>query len=178
AARVAREGVALLVRAEVADLEIAAATIYWTRQRTCAVTKLNLAALSPPPASSTAPTPPSEPTLQEPAMLGSVIGQRARRYGIVRPVDGPLPSLVVWFETDNNSPCEPPLDSVVLTITSVSNTTGQHSLYNAGEQPLRRQGNLYHAPVAAPASLGKDHALVFHPKKDVMEHDVGEHSIS
>ncbi|CAM9441202.1 unnamed protein product, partial [Ectocarpus sp. 8 AP-2014] len=164
--RIAKEGVALLVRAEVADLVIAAATIYWTRQRTCAVTKVNLAALSPPPASTTTPTPPSEPTLQEPAMLGSVIGQRARKTGIERPADGPLPSLVVWLDTDNESPCDPSLDSIGFTIASVSRTAGS-----------RTQSNLYHPPVPAPASLGKAHALVFHPKKDVMEQNVGEHSI-
>ncbi|CAN0389337.1 unnamed protein product, partial [Ectocarpus fasciculatus] len=167
AARIGKEGVVLLVRAEVADLQIARATIYWTRQRTCAVTKVNLAALSPPPASTTARSPPSEPTLQEPAMLGSVIGQRARKTGIKRPVDGPLPSLVVWCDTDNNSPFNPPLDSIAITIASVLRPTG-----------CREQRNLYHTPVAAPASLGKAHALVFRPKRGVMDQDVGEHSIS
>ena len=102
------------------------ATIYWTRQRTCAVTKVNVAALAPSSStSSSTPTPsPASRTLEEPAILPSVIGQRARRNGLVRPVDGPLPSLVVWLETDNDSPCDPPPDSISFAITSRSDSGG------------------------------------------------------
>lgn len=83
------------------------------------MTKVNLAAVAPPMAPSSTATPPTL-TLEEPALLSSVIGQRARRVGVTRPVDGPLPSLVVWLDTDNGTPCEPPHDSITFAITCVS----------------------------------------------------------
>lgn len=101
-------------------LPMVQATIYWIRQRTAAVTKVNLSALSPPAATGT----PSTPTLQEPVQLSSVIGQRARRSGIVRPLDGPLPSLVVWLDTDNDSPYQPPPDSISFAISPLSGPAG------------------------------------------------------
>ncbi|CAM9801278.1 unnamed protein product [Pylaiella littoralis] len=164
AARLARDGVALAVRAEANDLQIAGATIYWIRQRTAAVTKVNLAALAPQSAGGGT----STPTLEEPAMLSSVIGQRARTRGILRPLDGPLPSLVVWLDTDNGSPYQPPPDSISFKITPLAGPAGSRAL-----------SNLYADPVAAPESIGKPDAVVFHPKKDVTEFEqgVGEHTI-
>lgn len=43
----------------------------------------------------------------------------------------------------------------------------------------RALSNLYADPVAAPESIGKPDAVVFHPKKDVTEFEqgVGEHTI-
>eukprot|EP00903_Cladosiphon_okamuranus_P018047 g16608.t1 len=166
AARTAKEGVAIVVRAEASDVDIAGATIYWTRQRTSAVVKVNLAALTLSTAGAGASSS-SSPTLEEPAMLPTVIGQRTRQTGLVRPVDGPLPSLVVWLDTDNGSPCEPPPESISFTVTSIAGASG----------PSQTHTNLYAAPVAAPASLDKPNALVFKPKRDMMEQPVGEHQI-
>eukprot|EP00752_Nemacystus_decipiens_P004173 g3816.t1 len=160
-----KAGVALVVRAEASDVDIAGASIYWTRKRTSAVTKVNLAALKP--STSTSASASTTPTLQQPAMLPTVIGQRARQTGLVRPVDGPLPSLVVWLDTDNGSPCEPPPESVSFTMTSVASSAG----------PSQTFTNLYEAPVAAPESVNKPNAKIYHPKRDVMEQAVGEHKI-
>ncbi|CAM9532999.1 unnamed protein product [Hapterophycus canaliculatus] len=163
--RIAKEGVALVVRAEASGLGIAAATIFWTRQRTCAVTKVNLAALAPTTAAASTSTPPTL-TLEEPTLLSSVIGQRARRVGITRPVDGPLPSLVVWLDTDNDTPFQPPQDSISFLITCVSSPGS------------RAQSNLYQTPVLAPESIGESQALIFKPKRDAMDQNIGEHAIS
>lgn len=87
------------------------------------MTKVNLAALSSPTAASSSSSS-SSPALEEPKVLPAVLGQRARQSGLERPVDGPLPSLVVWLETDNGSPCEPPPDSISFAITSVPRSGG------------------------------------------------------
>lgn len=56
-------------------------------------------------------------TLEETQLMAGGIGQRGRRNGVIRPVDGPLPTLVIWLDTDNDSPFTPSADSISLAIT-------------------------------------------------------------
>ncbi|CAM9825307.1 unnamed protein product [Scytosiphon promiscuus] len=178
-ATIAEEGVPLVVRAEGSGLEIAGAMIYWIRQRTAAVTKVNLAAIAP----STTPSASTPPTLilEEPALLSSVIGQRVRRVGLTRPVDGPLPTLVVWLDTDNGTPCEPPHDSISFVVTRVSSPgadAGGYRKYRSEFFVSRPQTNLYQPAVLAPESMGRPQALIFKAKRDLMDQNIGEHCIS
>lgn len=56
--------------------------------------------------------------VEEPEVLSVGMGQRGRRSGIQRAVDGPLPSLLVWLETDNGTPLTPAADSIALDVTT------------------------------------------------------------
>lgn len=61
----------------------------------------------------------SEPhsELEEPRPLVVAIGQRGgKKIGVTRPADGPLPTLVVWLETDNDAPFTPPPESLTFTM--------------------------------------------------------------
>lgn len=42
----------------------------------------------------------------------------------------------------------------------------------------RMLANLYEAPVSAPPSIGRPHAVMFKPKGDTMEQNVGDHVIT
>lgn len=94
------------------------ACIIWKRLRTSAVTKVHLAMLSP-----ASETPDDDvPSLEEPVPLGAAFGQRGRRSGAIRPADGPLPTMVVWLDTDNDVPFVPPPDSITFAITTSAST--------------------------------------------------------
>ncbi|CAM9280554.1 unnamed protein product [Ascophyllum nodosum] len=154
-------GVALVVRADGSELEgVEEARIEWTRQRTSEVTAVHIAALTEGLTEVFA--------LEEPTPLPTLMGQRGRRVGMTRPTDGPLPILVVWLETDNDTPFTPPAESITLALTTAP-TNGARTLTN-----------LYEAPVAAPEDLGLPHALAFMPKGRgvVMEQNVGDHTIT
>lgn len=58
------------------------------------------------------------PRIEDERLLSSQIGQRARRSGVMRPVDGPLPTLVVWLDTDNDTPFTPAAESITFDITT------------------------------------------------------------
>lgn len=97
------------------------ACIYWVRRRTSAVTDVHLGTLT---RTTTLENRRSqEETLEEPRTLSVGIGQRGRRNGVIRPVDGPLPVLVVWLDTDNKTPLTPPVESITLDI-STSGSSG------------------------------------------------------
>lgn len=56
----------------------------------------------------------------------------------------------------------------------------RYEFYHHVWLPSRSQtlSNLYAAPVSAPECLGLPNALLFKPKGNVMEQDVGEHTIT
>lgn len=96
------------------------------RLRTAAVTKVNLATIS-------AVSDGSggggggrgqQMALEEAVPLGVVMGQRGRRRGVIRSVDGPLPTLVVWLDTDNETPFVPPAETVTFAITTLGGSAG------------------------------------------------------
>lgn len=101
------------------------AWVLWTRRRTSAVTAVHLAAIAPRAPHKTRPgakrshaAMSGNEVLEEPELMSMGIGQRGRRSGVKRAVDGPLPTLAVWLETDNDTPLTPPADSITLDITT------------------------------------------------------------
>lgn len=89
------------------------ARIQWVRQKTQAVTKVHLAAavLTQGGDGGT-----SGFIREDPASLEGKHGQQQGKVGFVRPADGPLPTILVWVDRDDGSPCQPPHDSLGLEI--------------------------------------------------------------
>lgn len=85
--------------------------------RTNAVTTVHLRTLKPAAAAAEEGGGVERDSLEKVDVLPAAIGKH-RRSGVNRPVDGPLPSLVVWVETDNETPFTPPTDSINLDISS------------------------------------------------------------
>lgn len=75
------------------------AEITWVRERTNAVTKVHLAAISLGP---------------DPALEESRSGRLRRQCS----VDDPLPTLVVWVDTDDGAPYTPTPESLLVTTKS------------------------------------------------------------
>ena len=98
------------------------------RLRTAAVTKVNLATISALSDGSGGGGggggKGQQMALEEAVPLGVVMGQRGRRRGVIRSVDGPLPTLVVWLDTDNETPFVPPAETVTFAITNLGGPAG------------------------------------------------------
>ncbi|CAM9834660.1 unnamed protein product, partial [Pylaiella littoralis] len=143
----------LVVQVEVPrSKNVLKARINWEREPTGAIIKLHIAAVT-----EAAPF-----SLERPANPNA--GQRTE-LAVVRPVDVPLPTLVVWMETDDGSSVTPHQQSITLKISE----EGSHI----------SKTDLYKAPQLASETI-RPHALVLKPNKpagESMDQNVGKHLI-